>query len=129
MSKEKPSKLGKGLKDIFSKTDKEPLKERLVAPKEEIPAKTPSADTVKTPRGRPQVHEESWTKVTTVLFDNQIHWLDTLAANIRQKTRAAVSRAELIRAMIAATEESGINLSDVTSEQEIKSILLEKLKK
>jgi hypothetical protein len=68
-------------------------------------------------RGRPVEHEEKWTKVTCVLFNSQIAWLDHLAADIRMKTGAALSRAELIRAMIQAIQEKGIDLTEVTSEK------------
>jgi len=81
------------------------------------------------PRGRPPLHEESWTKATTILLDSQIHWLDTLAANIRLRTRISISRAEIIRSMISATMESGLDLSKVNSDEEIKNIILEKLKR
>jgi hypothetical protein len=50
--------------------------------------------------GRPPSHDEAWTKVTVVLFNRQIVFLDRLSANIRAKTGAAVSRAQLIRALI-----------------------------
>lgn len=78
-------------------------------------------------RGRPQEHKEGWSKVTVVLLDKQIHWLDQLASTIRLNTKAAVSRAELIRAVIAAVEESGIDLSQLGNEKDIKNFLLEKL--
>ena len=80
-------------------------------------------------RGRPIEHKEGWSKVTVVLLDKQIHWLDQLASTIRLNTKAAISRAELIRAAIAAIEESDIDLSNIGSEQAIKNILLEKLRK
>ena len=69
-------------------------------------------------RGRPVQHEEKWVKSTVVLFSSQIAWLDHLAADVRMKTGAALSRAELIRAMIGAIQEKGIDLTQVTSEEE-----------
>jgi hypothetical protein len=77
--------------------------------------------------GRPPSHEEAWTKVTVVLFNRQIVFLDRLAANIRAKTGAAVSRAQLIRALIDAVTESDIDLTAATSEQELKSTLSARL--
>lgn len=85
--------------------------------------------TVKQTRGRPIEHKEEWSKITVVLLDKQIHWLDQLASNIRLNTKAAVSRAELIRALIAAIEESETDLSQLGSETAIKNFVLEKLKK
>ena len=79
-------------------------------------------------RGRPVQHEEKWTKVTCVLFNSQIAWLDHLAADIRLKTTAALSRAELIRAMISAIQEKKLDLTQVTSEEEAKNFILSHLK-
>ena len=84
---------------------------------------------LKQPKGRPLEHKEEWTKVTVVLLDRQIHWLDQLALDIRHNTKAAVSRAELIRSLIAAVEESKVDLSRLGNENGIKDFLLEKLKK
>jgi len=74
------------------------------------------------PRGRP-VQNESWTKVTCVLFESQITWLDQLAVDIRKKTGAALSRAELIRSMIGAIQEKGFDLTKVTSEEDALNII------
>lgn len=95
------AKTGKSATDIFSTAARPP-------------AKGP---------GRPPSHDEAWTKVTVVLFNRQIVFLDRLAANIRAKTGAAVSRAQLIRALIDAVTESDIDLTTATSEQDVKSTL------
>ena len=55
--------------------------------------------------GRPPVHDEAWTKVTVVLFNRQIVFLDRLAANIRAQSGAAISRAQLIRSVVDALEQ------------------------
>jgi hypothetical protein len=119
-------KLGKSADDIFAKPSQKekPAIEHIATKQteEELPKE-------KRARGRPLEHKEGWSKVTVVLLDKQIHWLDQLASTIRLNTKAAVSRAELIRAAIAAIEESEIDLSSIGSEQAIKSVLLEKLKK
>jgi Arc/MetJ-type ribon-helix-helix transcriptional regulator len=128
MSKGKQPKLGKSLSDIFSKTEKEPPKEKHVDPIDPAPAEN-SGEIAKVSRGRPVEHKEGWSKVTVVLLDKQIHWLDQLASTIRLNTKAALSRAELIRAAISAIEESEMDLTDISSEQDIKNALLEKLKK
>ena len=117
-------KLGKSADDIFSaKPKQQQVLEPIITPKEH------EAPKEKQGRGRPLEHKEGWSKVTVVLLDKQIHWLDQLASNIRLNTKAAVSRAELIRAAIAAIEESEIDLSNTGSEEAIKNILLEKLRK
>jgi len=105
-----------------SRTGKNPLQkkknESLYEPsdRKETPKETQT-------RGRP-VQKEKWTKVTCVLFDSQIVWLDRLAADIREQTGAALSRAELIRAMISAVQEKGLGLNKATSEEEAKKIIL-----
>jgi len=58
-----------------------------------------------------------------VLFNSQIAWLDHLAADIRMKTGAAISRAELIRSMIAAIHDKGIDLTEVTSEKDAMNVI------
>ena len=100
-----PTKTGKSANEIFSATSR---------PR----AKGP---------GRPPSHDEAWTKVTVVLFNRQIVFLDRLAANIRAKTGAAVSRAQLIRALIDAVTESDIDLTAAASERELKSTLIARL--
>jgi hypothetical protein len=49
--------------------------------------------------GRPRA-AEPYQKVTVTLFDRQIISLDKVALTIREKTGQAVSRAELIRAIL-----------------------------
>ena len=63
--------------------------------------------------GRPPVHEEAWTKVTVVLFNRQIVFLDRLAANIRAQSGAAISRAQLLRSLVDAVADADIDLDDL----------------
>ncbi len=77
--------------------------------------------------GRPPVHDEAWTKVTVVLFNRQIVFLDRLAANIRAQTGAAISRAQLIRALLDAVADADINLTSATSEADLKGTILARL--
>jgi hypothetical protein len=77
--------------------------------------------------GRPPVHDEAWTKVTVVLFNRQIVFLDRLAANIRAQSGAAISRAQLIRALLDAVADSDIDLTASTSEADLKTALLARL--
>lgn len=134
MSKRNPEKKAKiGInQSIFGSQTKSEPKE---TGEQAIDEETAPIEKVETPkeekqaRGRPIEHKEGWSKVTVVLLDKQIHWLDQLASTIRLNTKAAISRAELIRAAIAAIEESDIDLSNIGSEQGIKEVLLEKLSK
>jgi hypothetical protein len=66
--------------------------------------------------------KRGWTKVTVVLFDRQIAYLDRLAIDLRLKSGWAVSRAEIIRALIDAVADSGIELEDVRSEMELREL-------
>ena len=77
--------------------------------------------------GRPPVHDEAWTKVTVVLFNRQIVFLDRLAANIRAQSGAAISRAQLIRALLDAVADADIDLTSATSEADLKATILARL--
>jgi hypothetical protein len=77
--------------------------------------------------GRPPIHDEAWTKVTVVLFNRQIVFLDRLAANIRAHSGAAISRAQLIRALLDAVTDADIDLTASMSEADLKATLLTRL--
>jgi hypothetical protein len=77
--------------------------------------------------GRPPVHDEAWTKVTVVLFNRQIVFLDRLAANIRAQSGAAISRAQLIRSLVDAISEADVDLTAATSEADLKATILARL--
>lgn len=79
--------------------------------------------------GRPPVHDEAWTKVTVVLFNRQIVFLDRLAANIRAQSGAAISRAQLIRALLDAVADADVDLTTATSENDLKTTILARLGK
>lgn len=71
--------------------------------------------TAKSNRGRPIVHTEPWAKITVVLLDRHVAYLDRLAIDIRLKHGKAISRAELIRGLIEAAFQSGVDLSAADS--------------
>lgn len=77
--------------------------------------------------GRPPIHDEAWTKVTVVLFNRQIVFLDRLAANIRAQSGAAISRAQLIRALVDAVADADIDLTTSRSELDLKATILARL--
>jgi hypothetical protein len=93
----------------------------------DIFARTRRAPSAARRPGRPPVHEEAWTKVTVVLFNRQIVFLDRLAANIRAQSGAAISRAQLIRSLVDAVAEADIDLTAATSEADLKTTLLARL--
>ena len=78
-------------------------------------------------RGRRPSHNERWTKVTVVLFDRQIVFLDRLGADIRAASGGAISRAHVIRALIDALTESDLDLTATRSEADLKAILTARL--
>jgi hypothetical protein len=86
-----------------------------------------SAATPKRGPGRPPMHDEEWTKVTVVLFNRQIVFLDRLASNIRAQSGAAISRAQLIRALVDAAGDADIDLTAARSERDLKATILARL--
>jgi hypothetical protein len=84
----------------------------------EVESTTQSPPTHKR-RGRRRVHAEHWTKVTVVLMDREIVFLDRLVADIRAANGAAISRAHLIRALIDALAESDIDVTACRSGRDL----------
>jgi hypothetical protein len=89
---------------------------------------TAKPDTAKR-RGRRPSHAERWTKVTVVLMDRQIVFLDRLVADIRAANGASISRAHLIRALIEALAESDLDLTSSRSEGDLAKILAARLRR
>lgn len=102
---------------------------KVVKPSPDIFAPTRRSTTGKRKPGRPPVHDEAWTKVTVVLFNRQIVFLDRLAANIRAQSGAAISRAQLIRALLDAVTDADVDLTLSTSETDLKAAILARLGK
>jgi len=103
-------------------------KPQALKPPADIFASTrPTSSEKKRGPGRPPVHDEEWTKVTVVLFNRQIVFLDRMASNIRAQSGAAISRAQLIRALIDAVAEGDIDLTAARSERDLKATLVSRL--
>jgi hypothetical protein len=81
----------------------------------------------RTRRGRPRTHREAWTKVSVVMFDRQILELDRLTAAIRANTGVNLTRAEVIRALLDALNESRLDVASVVSGAQLKRLILQKL--
>lgn len=79
--------------------------------------------------GRPPTHESSWTKISVVMLDRQIVFLDELAIAIRKQSGTVIRRAEIIRALVDAMEESRIDVMSAASEEDLKGILTRHLRK
>src|SRR5262245_18177173 len=88
---------------------------------------TPESAGERSRPGRPPCHDEAWTKVTVVLFDRQIEFLDGLASSIRSTSGAAISRAQLIRSLVDAVADAGIDLTASKSEADLKAAVLLRL--
>jgi hypothetical protein len=54
-------------------------------------------------------------------------FLDRLAANIRAQSGAAISRAQLIRALVDAVSDAEVDLTASTSEADLKATILGRL--
>jgi hypothetical protein len=92
------------------------------------PQATTPTETARRRPGRPPVHDEAWTKVTVVLFDRQITFLDQLAGDIRSRTGATISRAQIIRAFVDSIRDASIDLTDATSEADLRSVVTARLR-
>ena len=78
-------------------------------------------------RGRPRTHREAWTKVSVVMFERQVVEIDQLTAAIRANTGANLTRAEIIRALLDALNESRLDVTTVVSGAQLKRLLSQKL--
>jgi hypothetical protein len=77
--------------------------------------------------GRPPVHREAWSKVSVVLFDRQIHDLDRLTRDMRNKHGKTMNRAEIIRALIDGLIESGMDVAAASSEADLRARVARRL--
>lgn len=94
-------------------------------PKVDVP--TGGSPTGKRRPGRPPIHDEAWTKVTVVLFDRQIAFLDRLAGNIKAHSGATISRAQLIRSLVDAVSDADVDLTAATSEADLRATMVVRL--
>jgi hypothetical protein len=77
--------------------------------------------------GRPPVHNETWSKVSVVLFDRQILHLDRLTTDIRGKSGKFLNRAEIIRALIDGLIDSGMDITTAGSEADLRARVARRL--
>ena len=69
-----------------------------------------------TRRGRPVIHTEPWSKVTLVLLEQHVAYLDALAAEIYAKHGVRMTRGAIIRALVEAAAASRMDLDADTGE-------------
>lgn len=77
--------------------------------------------------GRPPVHNETWSKVSVVLFDRQIHQLDRLTTDLRIRGAKVLNRAEIIRALIDGLIDSGMDVGSAVSESDLRARVARRL--
>ncbi len=73
------------------------------------------------------MHQETWSKVSVVLFDRQIVHLDRLSTDLRGKTGKALNRAEIIRALIDGLLDSGMDINSSASEADLRARVARRL--
>jgi len=66
-------------------------------------------------------------KSTVTLSHHNIYWLDRLSSEIRVTQGVVLDRSALIRAVITALEQSGVDLRNSMSEEEIIKHIMTKL--
>jgi hypothetical protein len=73
------------------------------------------------------VHNETWSKVSVVLFDRQIQDLDRLTRDMRTNHGKTMNRAEIIRALIDGLIESGMDVAGSASEADLRARVARRL--
>ena len=70
-------------------------------------------------RGRPTTHAEPFDSITMSMPERHVGYLDVMSVLIRMRHHKAVSRAELIRALIEFMERSGIDFTQFATGDDI----------
>lgn len=78
--------------------------------------------------GRPRVLEETPKKISMLLLNRQIVFLDGIALEIRQQHQKPVNRTEIVRALIDALEQSSLDVTGADTEAKIRELLIKRLK-
>jgi hypothetical protein len=75
-------------------------------------------------RGRPVSHVEPWEKTTVLMLDRHAAYLDVVSVLIRLKRHKAISRAEIIRALVEFMIRSKIDFARFASADELTTFLV-----
>lgn len=67
-------------------------------------------------------------KLTVIIPPDQVAFLDRLCLDIRTKTRSKIRRTEIIRALVAALQASGLDLTTSASEADMIHAIAKRLK-
>ena len=79
--------------------------------------------------GRPVRHREPWEKITVNMLDRHAAYLDLMSVLIRLRHHRAVSRADLIRALIDFMQRSRVDFTRFATAQEISEYLVARFRK
>lgn len=80
-------------------------------------------------RGRPIVHHEAAIKITTVLLNRHVVYLDSVSNAIRGNSGAVVKRSEILRALVEALEAVAPDWDEVRSQNDLVEQLKARLQK
>ena len=92
-------------------------------------AKDSAADIPSVMASRPPAGTSIENKLTIILSPGQVDFLDRLCLEIRSKTKAKMKRTEVIRALVAGLERSGLDLTAFKTEEDIAAVIKERLAK
>lgn len=100
----------------------------MTKPKVKAPARKGQTDAPR--RGRPALERERTVKAGVVLTARQLGVLDRLALDIRDASGGrAFTRSDVLRGIVAGVLESGLKLSEATSETEIAEFISARLRR
>ncbi len=63
------------------------------------------------------------TKTTATFLEEQIVWLETICSSIRKESKTVMDRSAVLRGILKAVEDSGMDLSKAQSEDQIADLI------
>ncbi len=75
--------------------------------------------------GRRRVHTEPWTKVSVMMEEHHVTYLNLVSMFMRVRHHRTVARAEIVRAFVEFMERSGIDFTQFASIEEMTAYLTE----
>lgn len=74
------------------------------------------------------MHDETWSKVSVVLMDRQVQALDRVLRRIEAQSGVTITRAALIRALVDGVMTQGFDVSNITSEPQLRQRIAERVR-
>jgi len=93
------------------------------------PSRLPAVQKSSGRTGRPPSALAGATKVTVVLTAAELAWLDRLAIDIRSRTGKPVERSAILRAVVDAVHDAGLDLARSADEAAIRETIAAKLRR